>query len=482
MAVSVTTRPSAWSAVKNPIVYKFTTTGGPFVNYRIEVEVFKASDDSSLTGGIKFSFTPDADGITYADISEILKAFLKPEWIKPADVTETEEGTSLKYYIKYLELYDESATSVVDDVANKKQAVYGALQIPSASGNDLDAYVPEDVDKKFLRVFDNLKMWRGYPATLSFIYEDEASIILVREQRNAAGALIKDEADDIALTDSRAAVGRIDLLKSFALDDAAKSLKAQLMKIDGGVDSDTGVTAPIDKTIALPHSYPAGDYRFQGGLFIIPAGLANLALEVYITDGVNEHQLTTTVALANSVIIFTADSIESVAFAFDQIRFVITETSGNSFNYDFSGGPLIPASEPLTLPIEDPCNNPVMLVWKNSLGGDAQWLFDVDQEVSYSTSGSKKAKRMMLSANNLTADQWEALNELTHIGEVYKENIIEFSISVNKSHVRDGSQVYVLDEDGNKTGVIVIPTNNVMFTKMKRHQFKVEIEFPERYE
>src|SRR5690606_26908648 len=107
--------------------------------------------------------------------------------------------------------------------------------------------------------------------------------------------------------------------------------------------------------------------------------------------------------------------------------------------------------------------------WKNSLGGDAWWMFDYDQEVSYNLSSEKKAKRLQLFTNNLTADQWEALNELNHIGEVYKKNITELTSSVDKSHAQDGTQVYAVDADGNKVGVIVIPKSNVMFTRMKRH-------------
>src|SRR3954466_14055161 len=60
VAISLTQRPlitgSNWVAVKNPVVYKFTSTGiGSLVNYRIEVEPYKSSDNTSLTGGIKFS-------------------------------------------------------------------------------------------------------------------------------------------------------------------------------------------------------------------------------------------------------------------------------------------------------------------------------------------------------------------------------------------------------------------------------------------
>lgn len=137
-----------------------------------------------------------------------------------------------------------------------------------------------------------------------------------------------------------------------------------------------------------------------------------------------------------------------------------------------------PVTEELFIDVENNCKNPIMLFWKNSLGGDSCWLFEIDQEVSYSTSGGK-FRKMRLSTGGLTANQWEALNELIHLGEVYRENIQELTSGINKTHIRDGSQVYVVDPDGTKTGVIVRTTNNAMFTRMMRHEFTVEIEYPE---
>jgi hypothetical protein len=67
MSLSLTSRPgrplalgSNWVAAKNILPYKFTSTSfSGLTNYRVEVEVFKSSDDTSLTGGVKFSFRPD---------------------------------------------------------------------------------------------------------------------------------------------------------------------------------------------------------------------------------------------------------------------------------------------------------------------------------------------------------------------------------------------------------------------------------------
>jgi hypothetical protein len=348
-------------------------------DYRIEVEVFQASDNKSLADGVVFSFTPDTTGLAYADMSAIVKAYLSPEWSEPAALNEIEEDTSLKVYIKYQEYYDGALVGAqTDDVANPRYAVFGALQIPSSVGNNLTAYVPADNTKKFLTIFERLKLWRGYPATLSFIFPDALVLYVSRKQYDQSGTLIGVEDIDALNTANDDAVNRLDLMSGFALDANAKTLKVKL----------------------------------------------------------------------------------------------VTESLGVYTDY----------TEELTFAVEDPCDNPVLLVWKNSLGGDAFWMFEHSQEVGYNLSGSKKAKRMTLFAEHLTLNQWEALNELNTLGEVSQENIVEFTSSVNKTAKRDGAQVYVVDASGNKTGVIVIPTTSVINTKDEVHSIEIEIEYPQRIE
>jgi len=46
---------------------------------------------------------------------------------------------------------------------------------------------------------------------------------------------------------------------------------------------------------------------------------------------------------------------------------------------------------------------------------------------------------------------------------------------------RIGQSVYVLNSDGTKTGVIVIPNSDSSFTKKTIHETTVEIEFPELF-
>ncbi len=136
-------------------------------------------------------------------------------------------------------------------------------------------------------------------------------------------------------------------------------------------------------------------------------------------------------------------------------------------------------SETLPVEIENACDNPVLLVARNTLGGCLTWMFDKAQDYTFDYGNDIKAERKVLRAENLTLGQWQALQDFIGLGEVYRNSIVELTSIVNKTSSRIGQQVYVVDEDGIKTGVIVIPTRNTTNTKNKRHIFELEIEYPE---
>lgn len=127
-----------------------------------------------------------------------------------------------------------------------------------------------------------------------------------------------------------------------------------------------------------------------------------------------------------------------------------------------------------------PCANPVLLYYRNSLGGDAFWLFDVNQEYNF-TYNKKKVKRMYLFAESLTANEWAGVEELYTVGEVYEPALIELLSTTNKTSVRAGQQVYVIDSAGTKTGVLVIPAENRAFTRRNRNKMTVTIDYPETF-
>lgn len=138
-------------------------------------------------------------------------------------------------------------------------------------------------------------------------------------------------------------------------------------------------------------------------------------------------------------------------------------------------------TDTLTIDVEDVCENPVYLIARNSLGGVLSWMFDINQEESFETSNSLKKKRHTLFATHLSDNQWSAIQDFIGLGETYRNNITEFTSATIKTSTRIGQQVYTVDDEGNKIGVIALPTANSTFTKQVRHFFTLEIEYPEAF-
>lgn len=137
------------------------------------------------------------------------------------------------------------------------------------------------------------------------------------------------------------------------------------------------------------------------------------------------------------------------------------------------------SSEAKTIELRDSCANPVLLMGRNSLGGLLFWLFDVTQDYTFNYEDGRKAKRLVLTALNLSINEWEALEDFNSLGTIYRNNITEVTSSTIKTKSVIGQQVYAVNADGTKLGVIVIPNQNLTKTKQVTHSFTLEIEYPE---
>lgn len=136
-------------------------------------------------------------------------------------------------------------------------------------------------------------------------------------------------------------------------------------------------------------------------------------------------------------------------------------------------------SEELICDIVEPCKEPVFLLGRNSLGGVMQWVFEKSQKEDTNYQDDYKRKRQLLSVAGLSKNEWDCLHDFIGLGEVYRENIVELTSSVIRSHARINQQVYVVDADGDKIGVIAMPTRNTTQTELNQHFFELEIEYPE---
>lgn len=138
-------------------------------------------------------------------------------------------------------------------------------------------------------------------------------------------------------------------------------------------------------------------------------------------------------------------------------------------------------TEEITIDLKDACELPVLLFWKNCLGGDMFWMFDESQEYEHTYPNGRKVKRLSLFADNLTVEQWEAINELNSGSEVIAKNIVDYELSnvVDRTHFRNDNQVFIINQDAEKVGVIAVATGADTRTHFKKHSLQITIELPE---
>lgn len=139
-------------------------------------------------------------------------------------------------------------------------------------------------------------------------------------------------------------------------------------------------------------------------------------------------------------------------------------------------------SESIEIELRDAtdCNN-VMLLGRNSLGGALWWMFEINQEYEIIYDNGKKAKQLTLFATNLTVNQWEALQDFMLPNDVFDDTITQFDSTTIKNRTMIGQQLYVIDQSGNKIGVISKPVANRTRTKQIKHTFEIVIEYPYQY-
>jgi hypothetical protein len=366
-------------------------------NYRVQVGIY-APEIYTVPLGTKtnvllgtLSYSPDPFGDLIIDVSTILLNNLSPEnksdYVTGFTVNEerpTSSGPSnidvaayINFYIKYTEIWTNSAESETNDTANQFFAIYGARQIGELYGGNLAEYVNYENATPLaltLTKFTRPSIWRGYPFSISTITSDNVS------------------------TNS------------------------------------------------------------------------NFRVEYFDATGTT---------ISNNVVTKAANAGKLIRFSPNNALAIPSNAVTAQIRYEKTG--IVVLSQTITCEIKDPCSNPIHLYWRNSLGGDAFWMFDFNQNYSYRYDNGRKAERYVLFASNLRDDEFDAISELNTLGEVYDVAYTELTTLVNKSQARIGSQVYMMDATGKKTGVIVIPTEVSTKTKFSRNKIQITIELPEIY-
>lgn len=216
---------------------------------------------------------------------------------------------------------------------------------------------------------------------------------------------------------------------------------------------------------------------WNGYPFLLSAAIGDieddliLVIKVYNVDGsLATTQQSTPASYINSVIDFDITQLGG-SYVYPNSYLIV--------HIESSLGEVL--TDTLTIDIIQPCENPVYLIGRNSLGGVLSWMFDMSQDYSFDYGNQRKAKRLILTSVNTTVNQWESLQDFITLGEVYRNNIVEFTSSTIKTSTRIDQQIYVVGSDGSKIGVIAIPVKNKTKTKQIKHLLELEIEYPETF-
>lgn len=208
--------------------------------------------------------------------------------------------------------------------------------------------------------------------------------------------------------------------------------------------------------------------------FLWPASIAGMKLRKQQYDVTSSLLSTTDIALTATLSKVNRVSIGAVNASAKKIVLTLLNSADDSV-----------ISKSLTVKVEEPCNNPVHLFWKNTYGGDAYWQFGYSQEYEQLSTSGKKMSRLTLFANNITFAEWEHLNDLFTPGDVFYKSIVDMELSstIDKTSYKDDQQIYLLSSDGlSKVGVISVNKTQLVYTKNRLHSnFEVTIELPETF-
>lgn len=498
---TVNSRPATWSGTSGPILYKFTSTNYANAGYRMEVEIWDATAAAKIADA---KYYANSSGVLTVDVSAFLKSELSLNLT--ADLTSGtvyEDGNWVTYYIKYQEVWTASSESQVDDVGNSRNAIYGGLQL-GASNTYLE-YITTSNIEQFITESPVGAAIVNYPFLISFygiistFYR--ASRYLNNVLLNTTETAIPSDGILIAKHTETGDADKVIL--SVVNDDRVIIAPSAWSDVGTGYDSRTSTEFISSTSLTTDQTEQSATQSFVIGT---GSTLDELTLDVDLTS-YNSGSIFVKVELldslsapvctsswdgtTNQLLTLTADHSETHTITFGKCTaqsFVLRVTSYASATVPIGDLTITPTLGTLKYTITDfytvnilpECTNVVMLTWRNSLGGWECFPFIYNQEYTWHYS-DRKAKRLTLYADNLTLSQWEAIQGLNTLGELYKTPITEMTTSLDRTSATIGQSIYVLNSDGTKTGVNVIGQPNTTFTKRKTHSATVIIEYPELF-
>jgi len=468
------------------------------LNYKVQVGVYTPS----LLGTIQVS--PNTKGELIIDISRILWSELKPDILD--DLVYNNLGADQyawgEFGIKHKETWIGSAETEVDDTANEYFSLYGANQIGDYNGGLAD-YTLQKAGTEILTnggFTGSLTGWSNFLSGNDWLYNANTARVSLAGATKALTQLSLTFTQGklyIITVNYELGTGPVSLY--FALSNG--TTRQETLISDTAVSTNTRAFF-----IRANNNYDrieiygsATDYMFVNTISSINTDGASKFLTLFDEPKIWRGYPFTLSAIWGSAagssvfrnVFYVGDSVRTTQdgdttdksnqltrLILDNVGTGIDDTDTHVMVFGFSVANGI-ISEVKDIYIENPCDNPVYLMWRNSKGGDACWMFQINQEYSFVYDDGVKKKRYVLFADNLTLNQWEGINDLNRPSEIYQTNIIELSTSVKGTSGQIGTLAQIVDTGGNRTNVVVIPTEQTTNTKQVKHTINITIELPQ---
>jgi hypothetical protein len=471
----------------------FITNLSKRTDWKIYIDVYDGVTLQQMGVRMGFSASP-IDCIAIVDLSAILRQYLTADWQLPAGVNEAAAGSSVKFYIQYQEYYDgANQGAYTSDGANLFYTINAAMQVyynetAYGHGGNMLSFIPSDTGRNWLSrkrvnsIKQKIRMLRGWPFTMSFIWPSSITAMARRIIEYDAGNNILAT----TYTNLVATLNKVNRLTIPALNALTKKFDITIGSLVNSGASGGPVAGTNSFNVLLGSVFPIGSYFVTGGgsfsFTAPPAGSpCTVQIGLYNTSTLQYQLLGSGGASLFGGGFTFAPALVAATIPFDAIQVAFLSPSGSTYTYNYFGSIFTQCLATTVVDIEEPdyMQNIIWLNWQNSVGGDEWHPFNYSQDQNFALSGGSKAKHLTLLADNLDYVEWEAINELNSTDEVYKENIVELSSSVLKTSTRLNQQVYIVDQFGNKMGVVVIPKAAKTESKRSKHFIEIEIELPE---
>jgi len=137
--------------------------------------------------------------------------------------------------------------------------------------------------------------------------------------------------------------------------------------------------------------------------------------------------------------------------------------------------------QPITFKVREPCINPVMVLWLNSLGGFSQWLFERKTEVNIETTLGDVFELPVVDIETTNRSIQQRRSTFSHSWRLTTDDLTTDDITA-LFEIKISEAVYVLRADGETIGVIAEGLTTLYNRFSERHVFNVQINWPRDFE